>query len=66
MTLKTNLRLTYDENDGMVTMRLRRRPRPGRRGNFIPFSRVRRSELRELCDLLHDLADDLDRKDREA
>lgn len=66
MTLKRSLKLTYDESDGIVTMRLRRHSRPGRRGNFIPFSRVRRSELRELCDLLHDLADDLDRKDEGA
>lgn len=61
MTLKGTLRLAYDEGAGIVTMRLRRRS-----GSFIPYNRVRRSELRELCDMLHDLADDLDRKDREA
>jgi hypothetical protein len=67
MALKDRLRLAHDESDGVVTLHIFRRCRGvGRPARLLPFTRVRRSELRELCDVLHDYADALDRKDRDS
>lgn len=70
MTLKNRIRVNYNENHQLATL-LVPRSRPARRSGdrrppLVPFYNIRRADLRELCDLLHDLADDLDRRDREA
>ncbi|MBN7792512.1 hypothetical protein [Microbacterium esteraromaticum] len=71
MTLKNRIRINYDETGQVATLlvprsRRSRHSRSRHPGALVPYYNVRRAELRELCDLLHDLADDLDRKDREA
>ncbi|GAA3211178.1 hypothetical protein GCM10017690_22270 [Microbacterium terregens] len=67
MNLQRDLRLTYDHAHGAVYLNVERRRRRGRnRGRYhAPLERIARGDLRALCDLLHDYADQLDRHDRE-
>lgn len=65
MSLKDRLRFTHNGRDGTVTVSAYYRGRgAGRPARLTTVARVRRADLRELCDALHDLADELDRKDR--
>lgn len=65
MSLKDRLRFTHDGRDSTITVSVYHRSRGvGRPARLAPLARVRRADLRELCDALHDLADELDRKER--
>lgn len=65
MSLKYRLRFTHSRRDDSITVSVYHRGRgAGRPARLAPLARVRRADLRELCDALHDLADELDRKDR--
>lgn len=64
MSLKDRLRFTHSGRDDSITVSVYHRGRgAGRPARLAPLARVRRADLRELCDALHDLADELDRKD---
>lgn len=71
MNLSKQLHLDYDASTGfvrftMLRLRSRGRARDPQTLDRGPLTQVRRTDLRALCDLLHDFADDLDRTDREA
>jgi hypothetical protein len=67
MNLERNLRLRYDETTKQVHLGVSRQRGSGlgRTRFTVPLDRIPRAQLRELCDALHDYADQLDRNDRE-
>lgn len=64
--MATRTKLTYDDRTGLVRVRLLERRGPQRHLRSVAVLPIPRADLRALCDQLHDLADDLDRKDRNA
>jgi hypothetical protein len=61
MTIRSRIRLAHDPSTDLITITVTSRRKRNR-----PLSTLRRTELRTLCDVLHDYADALDRKDRTA
>ena len=64
--MATRTKLTHDARPGLVRVRILERRGPERRLRSVAVLPIPREDVRALCDALHDLADDLDRKDRHA
>lgn len=65
MNLNRSIRVTHDPDTDRVHVQLRQRHRKGG-STLIPLQWIARADLRELCDVLHDYADELDRNTQEA
>ncbi|MDE0545484.1 hypothetical protein [Microbacterium sp. C7(2022)] len=64
--MATRTKLTYDDRTGIVRIRLIERTGPKRHARSVAVLPIPRADIRALSDAIHDFADDLDRKDRNA